>query len=432
MSHRVASLILCLAALTAPRAAEAGTSRRLHISTMHVEDLTADGSMLWVATRGGLEAYDLVSGARMAHFTSEHGLVDNHLHKVRIHHGRLQVRSARHTCELSGGFFACSARRPLSVPEPAVAPSFQGARQTAALEIGGTRFVGTAGRGLWRAGDVPERLTPSGQLCSSFATSMAEFAGQLWIGSFAGGLCSSADGGLSFEASEVPFRMVNDLEVTTHGMYIAASEGLYHTLDGLHFDRVEWIDQRGVNGLAFDGRSLWVTTPGALWRLRVRGGPRSRAWWTPAGSRSLQDVEAADGAVWLATEDRGLVRFAKGRVIEPRIFDRAAGMPSSWSLDVALAEDGTAYAATLRDGVVSIRPDETIEPLGDTADDWMLFVEPRGEELWTGSQGGVVVHRDGGVESIDRLPHPNVHLVFHTASSTFVGTENGLLEIANE
>ena len=133
---------------------------------------------------------------------------------------------------------------------------------------------------------------------------MSEFLGELYLGSFDGGLCSTSDG-LRFRTHEGPFRMINDLEVVGGRLYIAASTGLFFTSDGQSFVRDERVNLGGVNGLAFDGKSLWVTTPGALFRLREKGGPKTRSYWLPGGSRSLQAVAARAGQVWIATEDRG-------------------------------------------------------------------------------------------------------------------------------
>jgi len=423
-----ASLGVAATALTVAAVhAEAAPSARVLANTSYVEDaliVEVDGrATVYAATRGGVEAYSLPDGALVAHYTNLDGLAELHVRSLEHSDGHLVARLQNHRCTLDGQRFQCKKAVALATPAMTVAGRRGGARITKKLRSGGLVVTATAGAGLWLDDGEPRRLTATDQICSNHMMAMSAFRGRTYFGSFDEGLCSTADG-QHFTLHQGPFRMINDLEVTPRGLYVAAAEGLFVTRDGRRFDKVDFVNQRGVNGLAFDGRSLWVTSPGALWRLRLRGGPRTKAWWMPGGSRSLQAVAANDKAVWIATEDRGLVRK---RLRDFQVVDRAAGLPSSWALDVAVADDGTAYAATLRDGVATVGLDGTIARVAGVSEPWTLFVGVDGDELAVGSQGGAFVR---GIDAQPLpLPNENVHAIHRLAGALYVGTEGGTLEL---
>ena len=52
------------------------------------------------------------------------------------------------------------------------------------MTVGGRTFVGTAGRGLWLAGQHPTALTPDDQICSNHVVAVARFRGDVWLGTF--------------------------------------------------------------------------------------------------------------------------------------------------------------------------------------------------------------------------------------------------------
>jgi ligand-binding sensor domain-containing protein len=399
-------------------------------NTDHVEALAVDEDGLWVATRGGLERYDRVTLGRTRHYTTADGLAENFVYDVDIGE-RVRARTRDRVCTLGeDDHFRCTPAAEPVVPALAVGHRQGGARVTARLELDGQPLVGTAGEGLWLAGSGGRKVTPSGQICTNFAAALVEHEGKLWVGGFDDGLCVTDDGE-SFEAVEGP-RMINDMLSTPQGLYVAASEGLFRGGDGEVFERVAGVYQRGVNGVAWDGHRVLATSPGALWRVR---GDSVRSQWMPGGSTALQDVALApDGTVWLAAEDRGAIHV-RGR--KARVFDRAAGMPSSWAMRVAVAEDGTAYVGTLRSGVVSIAPDGSATRLTGLPDDWVLSVAAVDDALWVGTQGGaapvVVVGGDAapaGGRELEGLPHPNVHAFARLAGSLYVATEGGTARYA--
>jgi ligand-binding sensor domain-containing protein len=387
----------------------------LWTNTAHVERIAAAGATLWVATAGGVEEYALPAGTRTALYTTEQGLDSNAAHRVWVEDGLVRVRTERSVCLLRQGRFACSAAEGPLQPVVAVAGRFNGARETARLKVGEQTVVATAGAGLWLDG---RRITPSGQICTNHVEALAEFQGRLWVGGFDAGLCILED--TRFRTIPTPFRMINDLLATPRGLYVAAGEGLFVTTDGRTFRREARVRERGANRLAISGGRLFVTTPAALYEIRLEGRDLVRRWRNPAGSTALQAVAVSGRDVWLASEDRGVIRFRAGRF---ESFDRASGLPSSWFVDVASAAGGGVWAATLRNGAVRLDSNGRVRELGANPHAWGLRLYNDGGKMLFGTQQGL-----GGDAA---LPDPRVHALLRTARGLWVGTEGGLALISD-
>ena len=427
-----AAVIAGVAALGTPPPTpitEAETPRRdrhaIVTNTEQVEHMEALGDSLWVATSGGVERYDLQTGTRTSVYTTVDGLASNHVFRLETSDDALTAHTRLSRCTLSSDTdrFECEQRGPRAVPRITVPRIFRGRRVASTVRAAGRTWVGTAGAGVWIDGPTPRRITPEGQIVSNHVVDVIEHDGQLWIGSFNDGLCIRRTDG-TFESVAGPARMINDLESTPEGLYVASSEGLFRTVDGSTFEQIERIP-RGANGLAFDGRSLFVSTPGSLWRLRIDGGPITRGWWRPGGSTAVQDVAVADdGVVWLATEDRGAIRIDGDDV---RLFDRAAGLPTSWTLTVEVDTDGTAWVGTLRHGVIAIAPDHSHRTIQGT-DAWLFRVRVQDDAVWLGTQGGAArLDRDGTVTELAHVPDPRVHEIVRIGDLRYVATESGML-----
>ena len=410
----------------------------LFTRTADVEALALGPGALWAATRGGVEVYDLVTLARVRLYTTEDGLDVNHVRGVTVRGGEVVARTQGASCRLAGERFRCDAAPPAPAPAPPAKAStlFRGARVTATEALpDGRQLVATAGQGLWLAGDAPRRLTPENQICSNHVVAVARARGRTWFGSFDQGLCSFD--GTTFRQTAGPFTMINDLVATPRALYVATSSGLFRTVDGERFVRVHDLDGRGAVDLAFDGKAVWVVTSVALWRIPDSRAPLRRWQATrfsrPGGSRALQAVDVNRGAIWLASEDVGALRLVDqrhgGRF---EIFDRARGLPSSWAIDVAVAADGGAFVATLRDGLVRVTPDgRSGAPEADLPDRWMLHVslDHDNRELWVGTQAGAarLVPDSTVLRPRVDLPHPCVHAVRTLPEGTWFGTEGGTL-----
>ena len=394
----------------------------LYTNTAQVHGLAAQGSSLWAATAGGVEEYDLLSGRRLRLFTTEDGLDSSEVAQIWIAAGTVHARTAASACALSGGAFVCSSAPPLAAAVPAAAPSFHGSRVTAGLQAAGKSVVATAGKGIW---SNDQELTPRGQICGNHLEALAEFGGQLWVGAFDGGLCVQRANG-SFRRVATPFRMVNDLRPTRRGLYIAAAEGLFVTRDGRTFRREGRVRERGVNRLAATGRWLFATTPAVLYALRLEGPDVVRRFRHPAGSTALQAVAVSGSDLWLASEDVGVIRMRREKFAA---FDRASGLPSSWTVDVAAAPGGGVWAATLRHGAVRLGADGSVRELGGDAEAWGLRLYDDGGRMLFGTQQGLL-RADGSARASAARPQPlpdlRVHSILRTRDGLWVGTEGGL------
>jgi hypothetical protein len=406
--------------------------------TTFVEDVAVGTGAIWAATRGGLEEYDPRTLARRRVLTTADGLDATAVRAVALDGGAPVARTDRAACRLDGAAarFTCAAAAPAPPPSPppAAAARLEGARVTVTRALGGGgELIGTAGRGLWlRAAGGLRRLTPGEQICGNHVVAVAAWRGRRWFGTFDQGLCSEADG--RFRPAALPARMINDLAATPRALYVATTDGLWSTADGVAFRRVAAVTERGINDLAYDDATRWLyaTAPNSLWRIPVGRPGLLRAFYRPGGSRSLQAVEARGGEVWLAAEDRGAIRFVAGRF---DVFDRAAGLPSSWGLDVALDGGGAAYLGTLRDGVVRVglpgagAGAAAARALAGLPDRWILHVSAdrgRGGGLWIGTQGGAVrVRADGAVVPVGGVPDPRVHAIAALDDGVWLATEGG-------
>jgi len=445
-----AAVVMAAAAATTDAPATAGAT--LFTNTSSVEALAAEegDGRLWVATRGGLEAYDLASLAHRRLYTTADGLAENVVRAVEVSpEGTVVARTERAACTRTGDRFTCAPAPPLPAPRPeapaVTATLFRGARVTATLAAAGRRFIGTAGQGVWLVGPGGRRLTPEPerQICANHVVAIASFRGRTWFGTFDDGLCSFDARTSAFRRAPGRFQMINALAVVGDGdgdgdggtLYVASTAGLFRTRDGRRFQRAYDLNQRGAVDLAVDGDVLWAVSTGALWRIPTGGRERPRRFLLPAGSHALQAVDVSGGAVWIATEDAGVLRLDTTTETF-RIFDRAAGLPSSWTVDVAATPDGGAYAATLRHGLVRIDPDGTARAAaGALPDAWLLHVSAaaRGGGLWVGTQGGAgwVDLATFRARALPGLPDPRVH-AFHDApdGATWIGTEGGTVRIA--
>lgn len=432
-SLRAYSFVLGCSAMIAgvltirPAAAEVptGLPSTTFTSTRAIEALLAQGETLWVASRGGVEAYSLRTRQRTRLYTTADGLERNFVKALALDSGALQARTDRSLCTLTGERFHCAPAPPLANLPPRPAATFQGARVTARLRVDNTDFVGTAGAGLFTAEGTS--LTPPNQICSNHIMAMTRFANRTWFGSFDEGLCSFD--GQRFVTAVLPAKMINALQVTPGGLYVATTGGLFHSADGVRFAPVPFVSERGTNGMAFDGQYLYVTTPPALYRLRIRGPLKDRVFWRPAGTSALQAVTVAGDTLWLASEDRGVIRYRDGRF---DAWDRAAGLPTSWMVDVARV--GTSlYAATLRHGLLRLDEKGTATPVSGLPDYWLLHLaraaDPDG--MWVGTQDGAAhLDAEGKVKVLPGLPHPSVHNFLDLGAALWVATEGGTLRYA--
>lgn len=394
----------------------------VHTSTAHVEDLATDGKHVWAATRGGLEVYDVAAGTLQRRYDTRNGLDTAHVWSVELIDGAPRVRTTASDCRIEGTAFVC---KPASGPpamEPTIGPRRDGKRVTSVVTAGPHRFEATAGAGLWIGGETPRRLTADEQPCSNHIGPMLTDGDRLWLGAFHEGLCFTEDGKTFTAAPDSP-RMINDLLSVDGVLWIAATEGLFHTTDGITFERETSIRPRGINGLARNGDNLLVTTPGALWTVPLGKG-RTQATPRPGKTRAIQGLVQTAGTTWLTTEDRGVLRVATNG--DTTRFDLAAGLPSSWFLAAAADNQGRIFAGSLRNGVTVLDPDGTHHQLEGLPDTWIFDVTHLGDTIFVGTQNGAAAIQGEQVTTLPDLPHPNVHGFAHYREQLWVATEGGL------
>ena len=365
----------------------------LYTNTESVTAVREHDGAIWVTTSGGLERYDATTLARTA----------------------------------------VTAAAPTAPSPPSVSPRYQGARETVRVTTSAGVVVGTAGAGVWIDGPTPRRLTPTGQICGNHVVALVEWKGTTWAATFDRGVCW-LDGD-RWVTPTTDFRMTNDLIVTPHGLVVAASEGLFVSADGVDFARWAGVDGTGFNDLALDGDVLYATIPGALWRVPLarKAGKKPTARWVPGGSHAMQAVTVGAGAVWVTSEDRGVLRLDRDRKKrDVVVHDRVAGLPTSWHIDVAVA-GGTTWVATLRHGLLARDRGGAWTRVAGLEDTWLLFVgaDASGRGVWVGAQGGLY-HVDARGTVTDEsaiLPETTVHVVADRGAELWVGTEGGLVRV---
>ena len=408
---RLVALAICLSAAVAH-------AEDAYVHTREVRELVPFEGGLWVATSGGVERYELSSLARTHHLTRAQGLDALDVQGFEQEGHTLFARTARSRCALSPEQARCvPSSQPLPVPR-LFARTFRGLRVSAELRVGQGTLVGTQGGGLWLEDEQGARpLTPDGQICTNHVQALTVFAGALYVGGFRDGLCVRGEAG--FTTLSTPFRFVNALLAADGVLYVAAHEGLFRSRDGTNFERLTVVNERGVNGLAHERGTLYVTTPATLYRLPLGKG-RVRTLRRPGGSLALQGVTVRKGELWLASEDRGALRVRGDEVVA---FDALAGLPSSWVLDVALDDQGTAHVATLKHGLVAVsaRGEVRAEPLPSA---WLLKLAFIRGVLWVGSQDGLFAR---GARPEASLAGHEVHALAEWEGKLWVGSESGLV-----
>jgi ligand-binding sensor domain-containing protein len=405
----------------------------IYSNTSYVEAIAAHGNQLWAATRGGLERYDMTRRTRDALYTTQDGLPSLMIEKVSFTDDfRPMAITAEHRCLLhvATNRFGCERRTPTpSVPSPEGGGRVEGSPITARYTASdGSEWLGTADLGLWvRDHGRLVRVSPTNQVVANHVVAIAEWRGTVYFASFDHGLGSLKDG--KFTVLGLGPQMLNDVLATPEGLFVASSEGLYVTTDGATFQREQRVTERFVNDLAYDAKRsvLYATATSSLWELPLGKPKRSiRADYLPGGSHSLQAVDVAeDGAVYLASEDRGILRRDGRRKYTG--FDRLAGYPSSWTTDVLANSRESAWAASLRHGVYEVGRRRQTSVAG--VESWVLFlgrdpVDPR--NAFIGTQDGAWVARGSRKDSLRGLPNLCVHSLARLSDGLWVGTEGGV------
>lgn len=438
MLMRTARILLFLAGVLTtllPRPAAAKECRVSGVATYtgNVNDVLATPDAYWVASDGGVQEFDRATRKLLRTYTHLDGL--STLSASRLNQtpqGDIVATLAGATCTLRGSRFTCRPQTKVEKERPLQFRYHGGARVRVEKLLPEGALVGTAGGHAFLGA---ERLgTPL--LPDRHITALSLFRGKLWLGTFNGGLARE-HGDNQFRPVSSPGMLINALQAGREHLFVGTSDGLFQTKDGVTFEQVDFVEQ-AVVGLAFDGTSIWATTPGALYRIKDGRGPRSDVWWLPGGSRSLQKVSAVPGYVWFGTEDRGAIVMQVGPKTTARdkpftVYDRGQGLPSSWSLAVAATPGGDAWMTTLREGLTFIARHGESRSVATGVSAWGLSALATPDGAWIGSQNGAAFVEKSGksARAIQGLPDPRVHAFLadsrkESAGRLFIGTENGL------
>jgi ligand-binding sensor domain-containing protein len=400
---------------------------------------------VWGATAGGVARFDrdpVRGGWEERSYGTDAGLDTLDVLRVRCDGARVVAQTATGLCQHRRDDFRCRPHAPEPGAEPEAA-QVSGEPVTARASVEGGDLIGTAKHGVyWQpSAHSVEPILPRSTPPTSFLRAAASFGGRIWLGTFNDG-CFTID--VSQDALTklperlsdahpvaTPFRFVNDVLAAGGALYIAANEGLFATNDGVQFRPVPQVRARGATGLALSGTSLYVTTTSALWRVRLgKSGPPTAAWWRPAGGRSLQGVTVSADGIWLASEDRGAIRFDGKRFVA---HDRLDGLPTSWMVAVAGDGRGGVYAATLRDGLLHVDPAGSWRSLEGLPSRWTLSVTRAEGRVCVGTQGGAACYADGGDGALAESPQPlvglpdaRVHALIAVKGGLVAGTQAGI------
>ena len=216
-------------------------------------------------------------------------------------------------------------------------------------------------------------------------------------------------------------------------LWLSLRGGDVHRLDGRTLEtRAAYSADNGFPEPAAE--ALLVDRRGALWiSTRDSGlhwfpGEQFVRYGTAEGLPApiVWDVEAHDGAAWVATGD-GLYTLSGGR------FTRAAGPRGALNV-LHSTSDGSLWIGTNGRGLYRRRPDGRTEPVeaGDLGSKlaYALYEAPDGR-IWLGTADGAGVFEDGRLVAryglADGLPSATVNDVrVDPAGRTWVATERGL------
>ncbi|MCB9595405.1 MAG: hypothetical protein H6719_21980 [Sandaracinaceae bacterium] len=301
-------------------------------------------------------------------------------------------------------------------------------------------------QGLARASE--SRATPivEGGLSTGDVTALANAFGTLWVGTFGHGLARMHRGELVPVATErwSLDRRINDLAVSGRGasqrLWIATDRGLWWH-DGRVFSRVE--DPSGPSWI--HTTSLDVDRHGAVWVTTGREVCRyqSDRWrcWTGDATFPVAQLHAvttdAEGRVWvgglhgLYELDPRTDRFTRHTV-------SSGDLPVDWVTAVVPWGRGV-MAGTYHGGLAigdGARFTTVAEGPGGLPSGWVNphAIRRIGDDVWIGTlERGLVVGRPGAWQHLttaDGLPSDDVTDVLADASGVWVATRGGLARVA--
>lgn len=323
------------------------------------------------------------------------------------------------------------------LPERASSPSPK--LPEGATSMNGPSWVGTRDSGVYlRTSKGWRRVTPTGQLCGNHITALTRHKGRLVVGTFDRGVCWQRDDGRwqTFRRPALPSNMVLGVASDGERLFVATTYGL-----GLYDGKV-WTQ------VAFGGRN-----PVALGKLSVLAAVRvdkgvalvdgRGASVVEAGGQSLSLVErlpmpegwsehasVADGAgrfLWVASEDRGLVRWDGAKW---QRFHDGRDLTDNWVTALSVDAEGRAIAGTCQDGFsyfdgsrwTRVREAEGLPSRAIVS----TALVPGGALIGTLLGAARFDAASGTVRALPKLADPRVYAILVEGDSALFGTEGGL------
>ncbi|WP_224366805.1 ligand-binding sensor domain-containing protein [Hyalangium versicolor] len=311
---------------------------------------------------------------------------------------------------------------------------------TSALDVNGVAWAGTRGQGVFRrdAGGW-KRVTPAGQLCGNHVTALARHQGRLVVGTFDRGVCWERSDGhwQTFRAPALPSNQVLGLGSDGQNLYVATTYGL-----GL-YDGKTWTQMAygGRNPVALGRLSVLAAVVGMEQGVALVDGrgaslvvPRSRPLAMvkrlalPEGWSEHPSV--ADGAghfLWVASEDRGLVRWDG---TQWKRFHDGRDLTDNWVTALAVDAQGRAVVGTCQDGFSYFDGERwaRVPQAEGLPSRYMVAAAlvPGGALVGTLLGAAHYDAASGTVRPLPRLADPRVYAILVEGNAAVFGTEGGL------
>ena len=314
---------------------------------------------------------------------------------------------------------------------------------TSALDVDGVAWVGTRGQGVLRHQDKAwKRVTPADQLCGNHVTALTRHQGRRVVGTFDRGVCWELPDGRwrSFRTPNLPSNHVLGLASDGKNLYVATMYGL-----GLHDGKV-WTQMAygGRNPVAFGKLSVLAAVAGTGEGLALVDGrgasfvkptsqPLELVKRVPLPEGWSSHVSVADGAgsfLWVASEDRGLVRWDG---TQWQRFHDGKDLTDNWVTALSADATGRAVVGTCQDGFsyfdgarwTRVRDAQGLPSRYVVS----AALVPGGALVGTLLGAAHYDATSGTVRPLPRLADPRVYAVLVEEGSVLFGTEGGLSQL---
>ncbi|MGC9945573.1 MAG: two-component regulator propeller domain-containing protein [Bryobacteraceae bacterium] len=173
-------------------------------------------------------------------------------------------------------------------------------------------------------------------------------------------------------------------------------------------------------------RYLWLATFGGLVRFDGLSFTTLDASTKPGigSNRIIGLCEDSQGALWIGTQESGLIRYYKG---ETRAYTTRDGLPSDYIRAVNLDEAGNLWAATWK-GLATFQAGhfKAYVPSRELSGQDMLSLARGRDSLWIGTNGGIARLQRGRVSEFRPTQAAVTSLYADQSGTLWAGTSTGL------